>query len=153
AMSRSEAERLITAGMELTQAANTEGIQLLGFGDMGIGNTTAASAITAALTGEDPINHTDRGTGVDDPSLARKVEVIRRSLAVNQPDLNDPIDVLAKVGGAEIAVMTGVVLGAATNRIAVIADGFISTAAAALAVALCPNARAYLFLAHRSVER
>src|SRR5262249_10249222 len=109
--------------------------------------------ITAALTGEDPINHTDRGTGVDDPSLARKVEVIRRSLAVNQPDLNDPIDVLAKVGGAEIAVMTGVVLGAATNRIAVIADGFISTAAAALAVALCPNARAYLFLAHRSVER
>jgi len=153
AMSRDEAERLLAAGIDLARTAKADGIQLLGIGEMGIGNTTAASAITAALTSLDPANLTDRGTGVDDQRLAHKIEVIRRALAVNQPDPNDAIDVLAKVGGAEIAVMTGVVIGAALNRIAVIADGFISTAAAALAVSLCSNARGYLFLAHRSVER
>jgi len=150
AMTRDETERLVTAGIDL---ARTDGIQLLGIGEMGIGNTTAASAITAALTREDPAQHTDRGTGVDDRVLDHKIEVIRRSLSVNQPNPDDAIDVLAKVGGAEIAVMTGLVIGAAINRIAVIADGFISTAAAALAVTLCPTAREYLFLAHRSVER
>lgn len=153
AMNRSEAERLINAGIDLARAAKTDGIQLLGIGEMGIGNTTAASAITAALTREDPANLTDRGTGVDDERLAHKIEVIRRSLVVNQPDANDAIDVLTKVGGAEIAVMTGIVIGASLTCTAVIADGFISTAAAALAVSLCPNARGYLFLAHRSVER
>jgi nicotinate-nucleotide--dimethylbenzimidazole phosphoribosyltransferase len=153
AMSRDEAERLLTAGIDLARTAKADGVQLLGIGEMGIGNTTAASAITAALTRSDPANLTDRGTGVDDQRLARKIEVIRRSLAVNQPDSNEAIDVLAKVGGAEIAVMTGLVIGAALNRVAVIADGFISTAAAALAVSLCSNARGYLFLAHRSVER
>ena len=153
AMSRDEAERLLTAGIDLARAAKADDIQLLGIGEMGIGNTTAASAITAALTSLDPADLTDRGTGVDDQRLAHKIEVIRRSLAVNQPDPNDPIDVLAKVGGAEIAVMTGLIIGAAVNRVAVIADGFISTAAAVLAVRLCSNARDYLFLAHRSVER
>jgi nicotinate-nucleotide--dimethylbenzimidazole phosphoribosyltransferase len=153
AMSREDAEQLIAAGIDLAHAAWLDGIELLGAGDMGIGNTTAASAITAALTGEDPAAHTDRGTGLDDPGVIRKVQVIRRSLAVNQPDASAPIDVLAKVGGAEIAVMMGLVLGAAVNGLAIIADGFISTAAAALAVRLCPEARGYLFLAHRSVER
>lgn len=153
AMNRAEAERLVAAGIDLAHASRTEGVQLLGVGDMGIGNTTAASAITAALTQEDPAKHTDRGTGINDPVLARKIEVIRRSLAINKPDPDDPIDVLGKMGGAEIAAMTGLVIGAASNRIAVVADGFISTAAAALAVKLCANARDYLFLAHRSVER
>jgi len=153
ALSRDETERLITAGIDLSQAAHADGIELLGIGEMGIGNTTAASAITAALTRTDPAELTDRGTGVDDRVLNHKIEVIRRALALNQPNPDDAIDVLSKVGGAEIAVMTGVVIGAATNRIAVIADGFISTAAAALAVSLCPHARDYLFLAHRSVER
>ena len=153
AMSREETERLVTAGIDLARAARTDGMQLLGIGEMGIGNTTAASAITAALTREDPEQHTDRGTGVDERVLDHKIEVIRRSLSVNQPNPDDAIDVLSKVGGAEIAVMTGLVIGAAVNRIAVVADGFISTAAAALAVTLCPTARAYLFLAHRSVER
>lgn len=153
AMSRDEAERLITAGIDLAQAAKADGIQLLGIGEMGIGNTTAASAITAALTRKDPATLTDRGTGIDDQRLVHKVEIIRRAIETNQPDPNDAIDVLAKVGGAEIAVMMGVVIGAALERIAVIADGFISTAAAALAVSLCPNTRDYLFLAHRSVER
>ncbi|HKG47473.1 MAG TPA: nicotinate-nucleotide--dimethylbenzimidazole phosphoribosyltransferase [Pyrinomonadaceae bacterium] len=153
AMSRVEAERLLYAGIDLARAARADGIELLGTGEMGIGNTTAASAITAALTREDPASHTDRGTGVDDRGLGRKIEVIRRSLRINKPDPNDAIDVLSKVGGAEIAVMMGIVIGAAISRIAVIADGFISTAAAALAVSLCPNARGYLFVAHRSVER
>jgi nicotinate-nucleotide--dimethylbenzimidazole phosphoribosyltransferase len=153
AMSRDEAERLLIAGIDLARAAKADGVQLLGIGEMGIGNTTAASAITAALTRSDPASLTDRGTGVDDERLAHKVEIIRRAIKANQPDATNPIDVLAKVGGAEIALMAGVAIGAALNRLAVIADGFISTAAAALAVRLCPNARHYLFLAHRSVER
>ena len=153
ALSRDEAERLITAGIDLARAAKADGIHLLGIGEMGIGNTTAASAITAVLTRSDPANLTDRGTGVDDQRLAHKIAIIRQAIETNQPDATDPIDVLAKVGGAEIAVMMGIVIGASLNRIAVIADGFISTAAAALAVSLCPNTRDYLFLAHRSVER
>lgn len=150
AMSREETERLINAGIDLARA---DALKLLGIGEMGIGNTTAASAITAALTRADPAELTDRGTGVDDRVLNHKIDVIRRALAVNQPNPDDAIDVLSKVGGAEIAVMTGVVIGAAINRIAVVADGFISTAAAALAVSLYPTSRDYLFLAHRSVER
>jgi nicotinate-nucleotide--dimethylbenzimidazole phosphoribosyltransferase len=153
ALSHAEAERLVTIGIDLARAAENERIRLLGIGEMGIGNTTAASAITAALTNADPCDLTDRGTGVDDRVLTNKIEVIRRALAVNHPNGKDAFDVLAKVGGAEIAVMMGVVIGAAINRMAVIADGFISTAAAALAVTLCPNAQGYLFLAHRSVER
>lgn len=153
AMSRDEAERLLNAGIDLARTAKADGVQLLGIGEMGIGNTTAASAITAALTRSDPANLTDRGTGVDDERLAHKVAIIRQATKANQPDATNPIDVLAKVGGAEIAVMAGVAIGAGLNRIAVIADGFISTAAAALAVRLCPNTRDYLFLAHRSVER
>ena len=153
AMSDTEAKRLVAAGIDLARTARAEGIQLLGVGEMGIGNTTSASAITAALTGEDPANHTDRGTGVDAHGLTHKIEVIRQSLAVNKPERRNAFDVLAKVGGAEIGIMAGIFVGAAINRIAVIADGFISTAAAALAVSLCPNTRGYLFLAHRSVER
>ena len=154
AMSRVEARRLVSAGIELARAAHAaDGVELLGVGEMGIGNTTAASAITAALLRDDAASYTDRGTGIDDPGLARKVEVIRKSLAVNNPDANDPVDVLSKVGGAEIAVMMGIVIGGAINHTAVVADGFISTAATALAVSLCPSARGYLFLAHRSVER
>ncbi len=153
AMSCEEAERSIIAGIGLARLARDEGFSLLGIGDMGIGNTTAASAITAALTGQDPAILTDRGTGVDDDSLARKIEVIGRALAINQPDRCDAIDILAKVGGTEIGVMMGIVIGAAAERLAIVADGFISTAAAALAVKLCPNVRSYLFVAHRSVER
>jgi nicotinate-nucleotide--dimethylbenzimidazole phosphoribosyltransferase len=153
ALERSEVERLLKAGIDLANQSFADRISLLCVGDMGIGNTTAASAITAALTREDPASHTDRGTGVDDPSLARKIEVIRRAIAVNTPDANDAIDVLTKVGGAEIAVMAGLMIGAAANRIAVVSDGFISTAAAAIAVRLCDQVRGYLFVAHRSVEK
>ena len=152
AMTGEQAERSIDAGINLARDATREGIDLIGIGEMGIGNTTAASAITSVLTGSSPETVTGRGTGIDDVHLARKAETIRKAIRINQPDRNDPLDVLTKVGGAEIGVMMGVVLGAAAERVAVVADGFISTSAAALAVALCPSVRDYLFIGHRSSE-
>ena len=153
AMTRLEAEACLAKGIELAQAAANDVISLLGIGEMGIGNTTAASAITAVLLGCDPETVTGRGTGLDDGGLAHKIEVIRRAVEINQPKADDAIDVLAKVGGAEIGVMAGIVLGAAANHLPVVADGFISTTAAALALRLQPNARDYLFNGHRSAER
>jgi nicotinate-nucleotide--dimethylbenzimidazole phosphoribosyltransferase len=152
AMTREQAIRSITIGIELARAAAAEGIELIGAGEMGIGNTTAASAITAALTQLAPEIVTGRGTGVDDAGWRRKVSAVERALAVNMPDSKDALDVLAKVGGAEIGVMMGLALGAAAERVPVVADGFISTSAAALAYLLCPNVRDYLFIAHRSQE-
>jgi nicotinate-nucleotide--dimethylbenzimidazole phosphoribosyltransferase len=142
AMTREEAERSIVAGIELARVARSEGIDLLGIGEMGIGNTTAASAITTVLTGRDPESVTGRGTGINDEGLAHKIELIRRALEVNRPNAGDAIDVLAKVGGAELGVMMGIVIGASAERLPVVADGFISTTAAALAVQLCPGAAA-----------
>jgi nicotinate-nucleotide--dimethylbenzimidazole phosphoribosyltransferase len=153
AMTREEAARCIATGIELAQAAADDGINLLGIGEMGIGNTTAASAITSVLLKCDPESVTGRGTGVDDVGLAHKIAVIRRALAINKPDATDALDVLAKVGGAEIGVMAGIVLGAAANHLPVVADGFISTTAAALALTFQPSARDYLFNGHRSAER
>jgi len=153
AMTRGDAEECLAIGAELAQVAASDGISLLGIGEMGIGNTTAASAITSVLLKCDPESVTGRGTGVDDAGLTHKVEVIRRGINTNKPDPGDAIDVLAKVGGAEIGVMAGIVLGAAANRLPIVADGFISTAAAALALTLEPDARDYLFNGHRSAER
>jgi nicotinate-nucleotide--dimethylbenzimidazole phosphoribosyltransferase len=153
AMTLSEAYACVAAGIELARVSASDGIHLLGIGEMGIGNTTAASAITAVLLRRDPDDVTGRGTGIDDEGLTHKIAVIRRAIEINEPDVSDPMDVLAKVGGAEIGVMAGIVLGAASNRLPVVADGFISTAAAALAVAFEANARDYLFIGHRSAER
>ena len=119
---------------------------------MGIGNTTAASAITAAITGAAPEQVTGRGTGVDDAGWLRKVEAVRRALRVNAPDLRDGLDVLAKVGGLEIAGLAGVILAGAAHRVPVVLDGFIAGAAALAAIALAPGARHALFAAHRSTE-
>ena len=119
---------------------------------MGIGNTTAASALTAALTGADPAMVTGRGTGVADDVWVRKVEAVRRALAVNRPDAGDPLGVLAAVGGFEIAGLVGVVLAGAARRVPVVLDGFIATAAALVAARLAPAARSYLIAAHRSAE-
>ena len=116
---------------------------------MGIGNTTAASAITAVLLKCDPETVTGRGTGIDDDGLAHKIAVIRRAIEINKPEASDAMDILAKVGGAEIGVMAGIVLGAAANHLPIVADGFISTTAAALALTLQPNARDYLFNGHQ----
>jgi nicotinate-nucleotide--dimethylbenzimidazole phosphoribosyltransferase len=120
---------------------------------MGIGNTTSASVITAAITGASAEQVTGRGTGVDDATYARKVSVVRRALEVNRPDPQDALDVLAKVGGFEIAGLTGVILAGAARRVPVALDGFIAGAAALLAVTLAPAARHALFASHRSAER
>jgi nicotinate-nucleotide--dimethylbenzimidazole phosphoribosyltransferase len=121
-------------------------------GDMGIGNTTASSAIVAAVTRATVEAVTGRGTGVTDPAMAHKAEVIRHALARLRPDAHDPLDVLAKVGGFEIGGLVGVILGTAARRCPVLLDGLIATAAALLAVGLVPRVRDYLIAGHRSVE-
>ena len=153
AMTRESAEACLVKGIELAQDAASDGFNLLGIGEMGIGNTTAASAITAVLLKCDPETVTGRGTGIDDAGMTHKIEVIRRALEINKPQADDAIDILGKVGGAEIGVMAGIVLGAAANHLPVVADGFISTSAVALALSLQPNVRDYLFTGHRSAER
>jgi nicotinate-nucleotide--dimethylbenzimidazole phosphoribosyltransferase len=128
------------------------GLTLTGIGDMGIGNTTASSAMVAAFTGAPARDVTGRGTGIDGAAWERKVALIETALAVNRPDPGDPLDVLAKVGGYEIGAMAGVILGAAARRCPVVIDGFIAGAAALVAVGLSQAARAYLIPAHASVE-
>jgi nicotinate-nucleotide--dimethylbenzimidazole phosphoribosyltransferase len=152
AMSRDTAVRGLEIGIGLAGELSAEGVGLLGAGDMGIANTTASSAITAVLTGRPPARVTGRGTGIDDDRLRLKVDAIERALRVNRPDAADPIDVLAKVGGFEIAGLAGVMLGAAAHRVPVLLDGFITGAAALIAVGLCPAAGDYLIASHRSVE-
>ena len=152
AMRREQAVAAIETGARLALDALDAGADLLGTGEMGIGNTTAASAITAAITGVAPERVTGRGTGVDAGALARKIDVIRRALAVNAPHPRDGFDVLAKVGGFEIAGLVGVILAGASRRVPVALDGFISGAAGLVAVTLAPAVRHALFASHRSVE-
>ncbi len=153
AMSRKEAILSIEAGIEIVNELDDETpVDLLGTGDMGIGNTTPSSAIIAAFSGISVEKLTGRGTGIDDHMLANKIAVIQKGLALHRPDPSDPIDVLAKVGGLEIGGLAGLVLGAAARKIPVICDGLISTAGALIACELCPAARNYLFASHKSVE-
>jgi nicotinate-nucleotide--dimethylbenzimidazole phosphoribosyltransferase len=152
AMTRQEALQAIAIGIELVDEAVAEGASMFATGEMGIGNTTAASAVIAALTGCPAAQVTGRGTGIAIDVLPHKVAVIEKALAVNRPDPSDPVDVLAKVGGLEIAALTGVVLGAAAQRRPVVMDGFISAAAALAAVRLCDAARDYILPSHVSVE-
>ena len=152
AMSHEEAIQSIEAGIEIVESELSRGMDIVGTGDMGIGNTTPSSAIVAALTGAPVADVTGRGTGIDDEQLAYKVETIERALAVNRPDPADPLDVLAKVGGLEIGGIAGVVLGAAAHRLPVVIDGFISGAGALIAAGLAPQVKDYLIAAHLSVE-
>lgn len=119
---------------------------------MGIGNTTASSAVFAAITGEPAEKVTGQGTGIKDKQLEHKISVVKRAVEVNHPDLKDPVDVLAKVGGFEIGGLAGVMLGAAANHVPVVIDGFISGAAALIATALSPQLKDYLIAAHVSAE-
>jgi nicotinate-nucleotide--dimethylbenzimidazole phosphoribosyltransferase len=153
AMSREEAIQAVSNGIGLAKDAASQKVDMIGLGEMGIGNTTAAAAITAALTGAAPAVVTGYGTGVDEAGLQRKIHAVERALEINRPDPADALDILSKVGGLEIGFLMGLTLGAASQRIPVVADGFISTAAAALAVLICPFVRDYLFLAHRSQEK
>lgn len=152
AMTRAEAVQALEAGIELALEARAEGVTLLGTGDMGIGNTTPSSAIIAAFSGRSVRELTHRGTGITDASLERKVVAIEQGLALNRPDPSDPLDVLAKVGGLEIAGIAGLVLGGAAAGVPVVVDGFISTAGALIASELNPHVREYIFAAHKSVE-
>jgi nicotinate-nucleotide--dimethylbenzimidazole phosphoribosyltransferase len=152
AMSRDEAVRAIESGIRLVEEEMENGLDIIATGEVGIGNTTAASAVIAVLSGEPPARVTGRGTGISRDALAAKVATIEKALAVNQPDPTDPVDVLAKVGGLDIAGMTGVFLGGAAHRIPVVMDGFISAAAALAAVRLCHECVDYILPSHVSIE-
>jgi nicotinate-nucleotide--dimethylbenzimidazole phosphoribosyltransferase len=154
AMTREQAVLCLEHGIQVVDGLCAgPGVDILGTGDMGIANTTPSAAMLACLAGLDPEEVTGRGTGINDEALRRKVEVIRRGLAVNKPDKGDPLDVLAKVGGLEIGGLGGLVLGAAAHRIPVVVDGFIAGAGALVACELCPAARDYVFASHRSAEK
>jgi nicotinate-nucleotide--dimethylbenzimidazole phosphoribosyltransferase len=152
AMSREDAVRCLEAGIALARQCREQDVDLVGTGDMGIGNTTPSAAIVAAFSNLSVTDVTFRGTGIDDEGLKRKVAVIEKGLEVNRPDPADPVDVLAKVGGFEIGGIAGLVLGCAATGIPVVVDGFISTAGALIASELHPNVKDYLFAAHKSVE-
>jgi nicotinate-nucleotide--dimethylbenzimidazole phosphoribosyltransferase len=152
AMSQIQATLSMLTGAKVIEAEAAVGLDLLAVGDMGIGNTTASAAIAAALTGRPPEDFVGRGTGVDDAGLHRKIEAVRRGLDVNRPKMNDGTDILAKVGGFEIGGLAGAMLAAAGRRIPILVDGFISTAAAMIAVNQGPAVREYLFAGHASPE-
>jgi nicotinate-nucleotide--dimethylbenzimidazole phosphoribosyltransferase len=155
AMTDAELAQALRAGIELAGDAAAAGETLIAVGEMGIGNTTAASAITCALAGASPAQATGRGTGVDAAAHQRKTAIVGEVLARHfgsGMEERSPLDVLRCVGGLEIAAMTGFVLGAAAHRRIVVLDGFIATAAAAVAVAIAPAAQGYLIAGHRSQE-
>jgi len=152
AMTRAQAIESILNGAQIVEEEITRGLDIVGTGDMGIGNTTPSAAIASVLTKRHPKEIAGRGSGVDDEGLNRKISAIEQALDVNKPDSNDGLDVLAKVGGFEIGGLVGVMLGAAAQRTPVMIDGFISTAAAMVAVSLAPKCRDYLISAHRSKE-
>lgn len=147
AMSRAQAEYAIRLG--ISHAAG----DLIGAGEMGIGNTTSAAALLSAMTGIDPSETAGRGTGLDDAGVARKAEVIRCAIALHKPNPSDPIGVLAALGGFEIAAIVGLILGGAERRCVVVLDGFISCSAALIAKAIAPASMDYVVFSHRSAER
>ena len=152
AMTREEAIKCMETGIELADGYAKKGYKIFGTGDMGIGNTTPSSAIAAVLTGRPVSEVTGKGTGITGESLQNKIKVIEKGINLNKPNPNDAIDVLAKVGGAEIGGIAGLILGAASNRIPVVIDGFISTAGALIAYCIEPKVKDYIFAAHNSVE-
>ncbi|OGO22113.1 MAG: nicotinate-nucleotide--dimethylbenzimidazole phosphoribosyltransferase [Chloroflexi bacterium RBG_16_50_9] len=152
AMTMEQAVNSFETGIKIIDDEAVNGLDIVGTGDMGIGNTTASSAIGAVMTGKPVSEVTGRGTGLTDEQLAHKIEVINRALAVNRPDPTQPLDVLAKVGGFEIGGLAGVMMGAAARRIPVVIDGFISGAAALIAVALAPRLKEFIIPAHVSAE-
>jgi nicotinate-nucleotide--dimethylbenzimidazole phosphoribosyltransferase len=152
AMTREQARRAIDTGLRLVDEEHAAGLDAVALGEMGIANTTASSCVVAALTGAPVAAVTGRGTGLEDTQLAHKRTVVERALAVNAPDPADALDVLAKVGGFEIAALAGVAIGAAARGVAVVVDGFIAGAAALAAARLAPAVVPYLIAAHRSVE-
>jgi nicotinate-nucleotide--dimethylbenzimidazole phosphoribosyltransferase len=152
AMSLSEAEQSILSGFQEAAKLFQAGADIIGTGDMGIGNTTPSAAIGAVICKVDPAEMVGRGTGVDDEGLARKRDVVRRGIALNRPKPDDGLDILSKIGGFEIGGIAGIVLAGAFHRRPVMIDGFISTAGALIADVLCPAVKDYLFSGHCSEE-
>ena len=152
AMTEEEAVAAIEVGIKLVNEEIDKGAALIGTGEMGIGNTTPSSAILACFSGKDVEFITGRGTGVDDHGLIKKQQVIKKALEVNNPDPTDALDVLKKVGGLEIAALTGVILGASARRVPVVIDGFISTAAALVAYNMKKECKEYMLASHLSQE-
>jgi len=152
AMARDEALTLIARGIDFARLLRTQGCDALALGDMGIGNTTAAAAITSVLTGAPPQATAGRGTGIDDATFATKLSTIERAIAVNAPDAADPIGVVAAVGGFELAFLAGVAIGGAAAGAPVLLDGYPTTAAALVAAAVAPVAGAYMLASHVSAE-
>lgn len=152
AMSRDEAVRALEAGIHAAEEKIREGYQILATGEMGIGNTTTSSAIASVLLGLDPAEVTGRGAGLSSAGLQKKIQVIRHAIALHHPDPSDPVDVLAKVGGFDIAGIAGTFLAGAAHHIPVVIDGFISAVAALIAVRLAPEASGYILASHVSKE-
>lgn len=152
AMTYSQALEAVEAGIRVVFGEIDRGLDLVATGDMGIGNTSPSAAICSVMTGKTVPEVTGRGTGIDDEQLNRKIQAVQRAIEVNRPDPRDPLDVLSKVGGFEIAGLAGVILGAASRRVAVVIDGFISGAAALIAAEMCPQVKDYLFAGHLSAE-
>lgn len=152
AMTKEQALAALRVGIEQVAALAADGLDLVGTGDMGIGNTTASAALTSVLTGVDPSDVVGRGTGLDDAGVLHKAVVVRRAIEVNVPDPADALDTLAKVGGLEIAGLAGVVIGAASLGIPVVSDGYISGAATLVALRLAPAVKPWVFASHRSAE-
>ena len=152
AMTVAQAKRALETGIEIVTAEVKKGLDIVATGDMGIGNTTASSAICAIMIGKTVTEVTGRGTGLDDKQLQHKIRIINEAIAFNKPDSSQPLEVLAKVGGFEIGGLAGVILGAAAHRVPVIIDGFISGAAALIAAGLCPQSKDYMIAGHCSVE-
>lgn len=152
AMTRDEAINSICAGIDIFLDEFKKGIDIIGTGEMGIGNTTASSAITAIFTKKPVEEVTGKGTGLNGDGLKKKIAIIEKAISINNPDPDDPIDVLSKVGGFEIGGLTGIILAAASNKIPVVIDGFISGAAALIAFYIEPKVKDYMIAAHCSVE-
>lgn len=152
AMTRAQAEAAIEAGIGLVEEQKRQGIQLLATGEMGIGNTTTSSAVACVLLDRAPEEMTGRGAGLSDEGLRKKIQVIHQALQVNRPDPRDPVDVLAKVGGFDLAGLCGVFLGGLIHQVPVLIDGVISATAALCAVRLCPQAGSAMLASHVSAE-
>lgn len=152
AMTREEAVRAVQTGIDLVGELKAAGYSVIATGEMGIGNTTTASAMLAAFLGVPPVTVTGRGAGLSDEGLRRKINAIERAIEVNQPDPADGLDVLCKLGGFDIAGMCGTFIGGAIHRIPVLIDGFISAVAALAAVRIAPECRQAMLAAHVSAE-
>lgn len=151
-MSYEDAIRAVEVGIEVVDKLVMDGVDLLGTGEMGIGNTTTSAAVLCALSGLSPDIVVGKGAGLTDEQHKNKINVVKKALEINKPNRNDPIDVISKVGGFDIAGLTGCFLAAAKNRVPIVIDGFISSAAALCAVRLNPLVRDYIFPSHLSAE-